>query len=115
MPAQDKVTVKVLNGNRVYSPRNLVSGSSHELVKPALCDVRRVLDATPEYSKIRDEKLKKDSAEYRLLAQAASDRLKGALQRLMSQKGYDLIAETGAVVVEGKELPDVSDEIIQNL
>ena len=114
-PAQDKVTVKVLNGERVYSPRGLVSGTTTEVMKPALCDCRRVLDATPEYNKIRDERIKKDTAEHRLLVQAASNRLKSALQRVMSQKGYDLVAETGAIVVEGKELPDVTDEIIQSL
>lgn len=113
--AQEKVTVKILNGGRVYHPRNLVTGSSHECVKPALCDVRRILDATPEYIKIRDEGIRRDSAEHRILRQAASDRFKAALQRAMSQKGYDLVAETGAITVEGRELPDVTDEVIQNL
>ena len=112
---QGKVEVKVVNSGRVYHPRNLASGQSYKVSKPALCDSKQVFDATPEYQKIKDDKIKKGSAQHRILIQAASNRFKNAVQKVMSQKGHGLVAETGAIVCEGHSLPDITQALIANL
>ena len=110
-----KVKVKVVNGQRVYSPRNLASGSTVEKVKPALVDAKRIFDSTAQYKRIKKEGIKKNSAEYKLLEAAASTAFKNAVQRAMSQHGYDVIAETGAITVAGKSLPDATQKVIDQI
>lgn len=117
-PVKAKVKVTIVKGDRVYHPRSLKtvsSGSTVEKVKPALVDSKRIFDATPEYQRIADENIKEGSAEHKLLVTAASRRFKNAIKRVISLNGYDLIAETGAVTVAGKTLPDISQAVIDNL
>jgi Skp family chaperone for outer membrane proteins len=114
-PAQDAVAVSIVNADRVYNPRNLRSGVTIERVKPALVDAKTVFAATPEYKKIKSDSIKKESAEYRLLISGASSRFKNAVKRVMSLGGYDLVAETGAITVAGRSLPDVTQEVVDNL
>ena len=113
--AEQTVKVKVVVGNRVYHPSTLKSGSVVPKIKPAVFSTAKALAATEEYKKIRDGGLKPGSAERHLLEVAASKKLRGAISRVVSLHGYDLVAETGAVTVAGKPLPDITDEIIANL
>ena len=113
-----KVKVTIVKGDRVYHPRSLTTvttGKVVEKVKPALVDSKRIFDATPEYKRIADENIKKGTAEHKLLVTAASRRFKNAIRRVISLNGYDLVAETGAVTVAGKTLPDITKEVIDNL
>ena len=115
-PAQDtKVKVSITNGLRVYHPSTTKTGSTVLKVKPAVLSTRRALAATNEYKKIKTENIKEGSAERRLLEVAASRKLRGAISRVVSLSGYDLVAETGAVTVAGKKLPDITTEVIKNL
>lgn len=115
-PAQNtKVKVKVANGLRVYHPSTIKTGSTVLKVKPAVFSTRLALDATTEYKRIKVEKIKRGSAERRLLEVAASKKLRRAISRVVSLSGYDLVAETGAVTVAGKKLPDITSEVIKNL
>ncbi|NRA95255.1 MAG: hypothetical protein HRU14_03500 [Planctomycetes bacterium] len=115
-PAQEtKVKVKVVNGSLVYYPSTLKTGATIPKVKPAVFSTRRALAATTEYKQIKAEKIKEGSAKRRLLEVAASKRLRGAISRVVSLSGYDLVAETGAVTVAGKKLPDITSEVINNL
>ena len=115
-PAQDtKVKVSITNGLRVYHPSTTKTGSTVLKVKPAVLSTRRALAATNEYKKIKTENIKEGSAERRLLEVAASRKLRGPISRVVSLSGYDLVAETGAVTVAGKKLPDITTEVIKNL
>jgi len=115
--AQDQPTVKVkvVIGNRVYHPSTLKRGAVVSKIKPAVFSSAKALAATHEYKKIRDDGLKPGSAERHLLEVAASKKLRNAISRVVSLHGYDLVAETGAVTVAGKALPDITSEIITNL
>lgn len=113
--AQDKIPVKITNGDRVYAPRNLQTGSTKHFVKPALIDSRQVFDATPEYQTIQRQKLDPESAEAFMLKRQASNRFRKAVARTLSSGGYDLIAETGAVDCGSHSPPDITQEVIANL
>ena len=110
-----KVKVKVVSSARVYHPSTLKTGTVVLKLKPAVFSTARALAATEEYKKIAAENLKPGSAERHLLEVAASKRLRNAISRAVSLHGYDLVAETGAVTVEGKPLPDITTPIIANL
>ncbi len=115
--AQDQPTVKVkvVISNRVYHPSTLKRGALVSKIKPAVFSTAKALAATDEYKRIRDDGLKPGSAERHLLEVAASKKLRNAISRVVSLHGYDLVAETGAVTVAGKALPDITSEIITNL
>lgn len=105
--------VRVLQANRVYYPARIVAKKNYK--KVGLVDSRKIFDATPEYKEIARRSLKRTSAEYLLLAQKASERFKRAIKRTVSLKGYEVIAETGAITVEGKIIPNITSEVLGNL
>jgi len=114
-PTQDKVQVKILNGDRVYRPSTLRTGQRVLRTKPAVLKSRKVFAATPEYKQIKKRKLDPSSAEAILLRKRASDRFKSAIRRAASQGGYDLIAEKGAIKVEGGQPQVITQQVINLL
>lgn len=113
--AQDKVEVKIQNGDRVYAPRNLQTGQTRHFAKPAVIDSRQVFDATPEYQAIQRQNLDPESAEAMILKRQASNRFRKAVAKTLSSGGYDLIAEDGAIDCGAHSPPDVTQEVIKNL
>ena len=104
--------VKILNSKRVYYPS---AARSKTYKKVGLIKCTRVLNATREYKEIASKGIRRGTAEYDLLVKRASDRFKKAIRTTVSLAGYDLIAETGAVTVEGKALPDITATVIKNI
>ena len=64
---------------------------------------RKVFEATPEYKQIARRKLAPNTAEWCFLAKAASDKFRTAVDKTVKTGGYDLIAENGAITVEGHD------------
>ncbi len=104
--------VKVLNSSRVYYPK---PARSKTYKKVGLVSCATALNATPEYKEITRRGIRPGTAEYDLLLKRASDRFKKAIRTTVSLGGYDLIAETGAVTVEGKSLPDITATITRHI
>ena len=105
--------IKVLDAQRVYYPARVRSNKIYK--KVGLVDSRPIFDATPEYQEIARQKLDRNSADYVLHCQRPSTRFKAAIKRTVSVGGYDVIAESGAVTVEGKVLPDITQEVLGHL
>ena len=61
------------------------------------------------------EGLKPSDARYHLLMAEASRSFRKALKKLATEKGYDLIAESGAILVKGKFLIDITKLVIKKV
>jgi hypothetical protein len=109
--AKGRVTIH--NACRVYYPSVLKSRCEYK--KIAVVNSRKVFDATPEYKQIDRRKLSPNTAEWCFLAKAASDKFRTAVDKTVKNGSYDLIAENGAITVEGQTAFDVTSEMITHL
>ena len=107
------------SGNSPYEVRNrsgVYHGNADEFSKPVVLEAARVFDQIPEYQEIKRRHLTKDVPEYGLLLERANRHFFRALFKVARRDGYDLIAETGAVVDRrGTALKDVTDDAIRAL
>jgi hypothetical protein len=89
-------------------------GNPARFKKPGeiVCD--SVFREIPEYKKIIEEGLT-EGVRYEFLLLRANEKFRKALKRVHRREGYDLIAEVGAVRVEGKTVPDITSEVIDAL
>jgi hypothetical protein len=109
--AKGRVTVN--NACRVYHPSVLKTG--HTYKKIGVVTSRKVFEATPEYREMARRKLTPNTAEWCFLAKAASDKFKTAVDKTVKNGGYDMIAENGAITVEGQTTYDVTSEVLAHL
>jgi hypothetical protein len=109
--AKGRVTVH--NGCRVYHPS--VVKCQQTFKKIGVVTSRKVFEATPEYKQIARRKLTPNTAEWCFLAKAASDKFRAAVDKTVKGGAYDLIAENGAITVEGQTTYDVTSEILAHL
>ena len=108
--AADAVVYEVVDPDGVYY------GSGKHPKSPAVLVADDVWAEIPEYKQIVDEELSEEDAKYHILLRKATERFEKALKKLASRDGYDMLGETGAIVVKGdkaKELTDVSKELIK--
>ena len=77
-----------------------------------VCD--SVFRAIPEYRRIIEEGLT-EGVRYDFLLLRANQKFRKALRKVHRQDGYDLVAEIGAVRIEGKTVPDITDKVIDAL
>ncbi len=103
----------VHNVQRIYHPS--VYSDKKSYPKVATVSSRLVFDETPEYKQIAKRKLSPATAEWTLLVKSASDKFKAAVAKAASEAGYDLVAETGAVTVEGGKLDDATSAVLARL
>jgi hypothetical protein len=109
--AKGRVTIH--NACRVYYPSVLKCQQAYK--KVGVVTSRTVFDATPEYKQIARRKLSPNTAEWCFLAKAASDKFRTAVDKTVKGGGYDLIAENGAVTVDGQTAFDVTSEVLAHL
>ena len=77
-----------------------------------VCDA--VFREIPEYRKIIEEGLT-EGVRYDFLLLRANAKFRKALRKVHRHEGYDLIAEVGAVRIEGKTIPDITSQVIDAL
>lgn len=70
-------------------------GTASNFETPAEINYEEVVKATPEYEKIRKEKIDHGSAKYWILISQASDRAVQAISSVGKNTDYDLIASKG--------------------
>jgi hypothetical protein len=109
--AKGRVTIH--NCCRVYHPTVVKPQKTYK--KIGVVTSRKVFDATPEYKEIARRKLTPNTAEWCFLAKAASDKFRAAVDKTVKGGSYDLIAENGAITVEGQTTYDVTSEILAHL
>jgi Skp family chaperone for outer membrane proteins len=109
--AKGRVTIH--NTCRVYYPAVVKASQTYK--KIGVVTSRKVFEATPEYKQIARRKLTPNTAEWCFLAKAASDKFKAAVDKTVKGGRYDLIAENGAITVEGQTTYDVTSEVLAHL
>ena len=84
------------------------------LSNPAKVDSDALLKATPEYKKMKDEKIDPNSAEGIQLRQKASERVRDACEKVRAAKGY---CSVWKVIrhSDGRAIPDITDSVKDQL
>jgi hypothetical protein len=99
--------------DKEVDPSKVYSGDPNHFDNPAVLRIAKVFEAIPEY---RDAKKRdKDDPEYYILLEKANLKFFAALDKVVSENRYDLVAEAGSVKVKGKEIPDVTAAVIKAL
>lgn len=81
--------------------------------KPAVLKIAEVFNAIPEYQEAK--KKGKDDPQYYILLEKANQKFTQAMEKVAEEKGYDLIGEVGSIQIEGKNVPDITKEVIKAL
>ena len=84
------------------------------LSSPVKVDYDALLKATPEYKKIKDEKIDVNSAEGIQLRQKAAERVRDACEKLRVAKGYCSVWKT-IKHADGRSISDVTDAVKDQL
>ena len=90
-------------------------GDPSDFTKPAVVDVDRVYMSIPEYKEIIDRDMDDSKPRYLMLMRTASKKFRTALKKAAKAKGYDLIGGLGAIEIEGKTVPEITDLVISKL
>ena len=90
-------------------------GDPSEFKKPAVVDVDRIYMSIPEYKEIIDRDMDDSKPRYLMLMRTASKKFRTALKKAAKAKGYDLIGGLGAIKIEGKTVPEITDLVISKL
>jgi hypothetical protein len=97
---------KVLDRTKVYH------GLPDAFTAPAIVEASKVMDTLPAMKSIESEGVKKSSARWYLLVNEANLQFKKALKSVATDKGYDLIAEVGALS-STQTITNVTDDVIK--
>ncbi len=85
-----------------------------QLSNPAKVDYDALLKATPEYKKIKDEKIDVNSAEGIQLRQKAAERVRDACEKVRVDKSYCSVWKT-IKHSDGRAIPDITDAVKEQL
>jgi hypothetical protein len=84
---------------------------ARQLSNPVVVDYDRLMGATPEMKRLKDEKIDPNSSEGIQLRQKAVDRIREKCEALRVQKGYCSVWKT-ARHSDGRAIADVTDSVI---
>jgi len=90
-------------------------GNATAFRAPAEVDVDRVYRAIPEYRTILDEKLTEKHARYTVLLLKATRKFRSAIKSAAKDGSYDLVGNTGAIVLKGKTVPDITEAVLKKV
>ena len=90
-------------------------GSPKKFKKAGVVNLAKIFKETEPYKKILREKLDRNDPKYRILLVEANKIAKKAMQRIRDQEGYDLIVEEGHLTIEGEDVSDITDKVIEAL
>ena len=98
-----------------FDEARIYLGETAAFRKPAEVDLEEVYDRIPEYRTIVREKPDPDGARYYFLLMAAGKRFRTALQAVSDRNGYDLVGGLGAIRLPDREVPRITDLVIESL
>lgn len=92
-------------------------GTATRFQKPGQVDYQEIVKATPEYSAIRDKKIKSGTAKYWILISKASDHAVRMISEVGQNSDYDLIAATGYLDTLENAIPadDITNLVLERL
>lgn len=83
--------------------------------RPAVVNPADVIAKTSAYRRIVQDRIPpRDPRHARLMAEARKA-MRAAIARVASAAGYDLVGEQGAIIVRGRVVPDITQEVIRSL
>lgn len=100
------VGTKVVDRGKVYH------GLADAFAAPAVIEASRVLETIPAMKEIETEGVKKSSARWFVLVAKANQQMQKAIRAVCQEKGYDLVAEVGAISSTAT-IPDVTEMVIK--
>ena len=100
----------------ILDTHKCVLGTSPSAAAPCVIDVQVALKATPEAREFLARNYSKDAPEYYLLLNRANERMRGAIQKVSSRHGFDLVMERGSVVLKADQadvmIADITNEVV---
>lgn len=111
--AEKKPVYKVVD----WDQNRFVLGDPRKFERPARIAILDVLGKIPAYQQVVKEKLTEKDPRYYFLMQEATRELVAAVEKVTRKTGHDLVADAGAVEVEGgaPEIPDLTQAVIDAL
>lgn len=88
-------------------------GNGENFSKPASVDYTQMIKATPEFKKIKKDKIERGSGKYWILMSQASDRVVKALGHVGEKSDYDLICANG--YLKSLDPPVASDDLTETV
>jgi hypothetical protein len=90
-------------------------GDARRFVRPAQVDALKVYRQIPAHKEIAERKLTRKDPDYWPLLRKASQAFSKALRKVCQDKGYDLVGEVDAIAIDGKEIPEITEAVIEAL
>ena len=88
-------------------------GNDENFSKPASVDYTHLIKVTPEFKKIKNDKIERGSGKYWILVSQASDRVVKALAYVGEKSDYDLICANG--YLKNLDPPVASDDLSETV
>jgi len=106
------LTLSALSGP---SDSNVYFGKTDGAQKPAEIVATTVFEKITEYQEIKKRGLKKEDPEYWVLLNKANEKFYAAVKKVAEEKKYDVVTEKGSVKFDGKDPPDITQNVIDAL
>jgi hypothetical protein len=110
----DAAAVPAARGKAVVDESQVYYGNAARFKKAGEISCDSVFREIPEYKKIIAEGLT-EGVKYEFLLLRANRKFRAALKTVARADGFDLIAEVGAVRIEGKSVPEITSKVIAAL
>jgi hypothetical protein len=112
---ESEVTMRGGAARGRFDEARIYHGDPSYCEKAAVVDVNAVYRKIPEYREIKEKSIEKDGPRYYFLLLEAGKKFRHALRRVASREGYDVIGGLGAISFPDREVPEVTDAVIDEL
>ena len=101
---------------RVTDSEKVLHGSANQCLKAAVVDYKKLRQATPEYKQIKKQGIEKGTAQFEILSQQITTRIRDLLRDYCKSKGYDCVVVKGYVKAEdASKATDITDDILEKM
>lgn len=114
LPAGTEVTVDTARWICERADNICGLDDARTLSNPAKVDYDALLKVTPEYKKMRDERIDPNSAEGIQLRQKGSERVRDACEKVRADKGYCSVWKT-IKNSDGRAVPEITDAVKEKI
>ncbi|HOV32850.1 MAG TPA: hypothetical protein PLX23_05755 [Candidatus Hydrogenedens sp.] len=91
-------------------------GTPTKFNKPALVRFEEIIQATPEFSGIKERKIESGTAKYWIMLSKASERAVRTIQAVAQESQFDLVAEFNYWQNTGEQIPaeDITQKVLEH-
>ncbi len=94
----------------VYSQNNIYYGNPKKFNNPATLQISKVISSHPSYPLLKS--YSSEDPDFWLILERINQEILATIRKVARERGYDLVGEKGFLK---KEMPDITDEVIENL